>query len=127
MVGVYVPSKCAVDPGAAGWRSRRTARLICGPFAINEDYQSAGVLETAATTDFECFESGFEQRQVGERVEFDRGYPTHMMAIDGTWRRACKLLDVSETGARMTVEGSIQGLSEPEIQPTPATLRRSAE
>jgi len=29
------------------------------------------------------------------------------MAIDGTWRRACSLLDVSETGAKMTVEGSV--------------------
>jgi hypothetical protein len=33
-----------------------------------------------------------------------------MMAIDGTWRRACSVLDVSETGAKMTVEGSIVGL-----------------
>jgi len=33
-----------------------------------------------------------------------------MMAIDGTWRRACRVLDVSETGAKMTIEGSIVGL-----------------
>ena len=51
-----------------------------------------------------------DQRQFGERVIFDRGYAAHMMAIDGTWRRACSLLDVSETGAKMTVEGSIVGL-----------------
>jgi hypothetical protein len=50
-----------------------------------------------------------EQRQVGERVAFDRGYPAHMMAIDGTWGRPCRLMDVSETGAKMTVEGSILG------------------
>jgi hypothetical protein len=34
------------------------------------------------------------------RVEFERGYPTQMMAIDGTWRRDCTLMDVSDTGAR---------------------------
>ena len=33
-----------------------------------------------------------------------------MMAIDGTWRRPCTLEDVSETGARLTVDGSIEGL-----------------
>jgi len=33
-----------------------------------------------------------------------------MMAIDGTWRRSCKMEDVSSTGAKLTVEGSIEGL-----------------
>ena len=53
---------------------------------------------------------GTEQRRFGERVVFERGYDAHMMAIDGTWRRACSVRDVSETGAKMTVEGSIVGL-----------------
>ena len=48
-----------------------------------------------------------EERKVGERVAFERGYAAHLMAIDGTWRRACSLLDISETGAKMTVEGTI--------------------
>ncbi len=51
------------------------------------------------------------QRLVGARVVFSKGHAAHMMAIDGTWRRGCKLLDVSETGAKMTVEASITGLS----------------
>jgi|SRR5271169_1281004 hypothetical protein len=51
-----------------------------------------------------------EQRRYGERVVFERGYGAHMMAIDGTWRRACNVLDVSEDGARITVEGSAAGL-----------------
>lgn len=34
-----------------------------------------------------------------------------MMSIDGTWRRSCVMEDVSQTGARLTVEGSIQGLN----------------
>ena len=36
---------------------------------------------------------------------------SHMMAIDGTWRRACLLKDISESGARLIMEGSIKGLS----------------
>src|ERR1700751_3807613 len=45
-----------------------------------------------------------------ERVIFDRGVPVYMMGIDGTWRRACKLIDVSQTGARLHIEGSLEGL-----------------
>lgn len=33
-----------------------------------------------------------------------------MMAIDGTWHRSCRMEDVSSTGAKLTVEGSIEGL-----------------
>ena len=33
-----------------------------------------------------------------------------MMGIDGTWRRDCVVEDISELGAKMTVEGSIEGL-----------------
>ena len=44
------------------------------------------------------------------RVVFERGYDAHMMAIDGTWRRACKVQDISDTGAKLGVEGSIDGL-----------------
>ncbi len=45
-----------------------------------------------------------------DRVQFERGVPVFMMAIDGTWRRDCKLIDVSQTGARLLVEGSLEGL-----------------
>ena len=45
-----------------------------------------------------------------ERVNFDRGVPVFMMGIDGTWRRACTMRDVSQTGARLRVEGSLEGL-----------------
>jgi hypothetical protein len=44
------------------------------------------------------------------RVDFERGIPVYMMGIDGTWRRDCKLLDVSRTGARLLIEGSLEGL-----------------
>jgi hypothetical protein len=45
-----------------------------------------------------------------ERIEFGRGIDVYLMGIDGTWRRDCKINDVSQTGARLTVNGSIQGL-----------------
>ncbi|MGJ4880475.1 MULTISPECIES: PilZ domain-containing protein [unclassified Bradyrhizobium] len=50
------------------------------------------------------------ERMKGERVVFERGIPAFMMGIDGTWRRNCTIEDVSETGAKLTVEGSVEGL-----------------
>jgi PilZ domain len=46
----------------------------------------------------------------GGRVDFERGIPVYMMGIDGTWRRDCMMIDVSQTGARLLVEGSLEGL-----------------
>jgi hypothetical protein len=45
-----------------------------------------------------------------ERVDFDRGVPVCMMGNDGTWRRDCRMIDVSQTGARLLIEGSLEGL-----------------
>jgi hypothetical protein len=50
------------------------------------------------------------ERRKGERVAFERGIPAHMMGIDGTWRRECIMEDISETGAKLTVEGAVEGL-----------------
>jgi PilZ domain len=50
-----------------------------------------------------------EQRRA-HRVVFERGFSANMMAIDGTWRRPCTMEDVSNTGAKLTVAGSIEGL-----------------
>lgn len=50
------------------------------------------------------------ERHNGERVTFERGISALMMGIDGTWRRDCVMEDVSETGAKLTIEGSVQGL-----------------
>src|SRR6201992_2869328 len=50
------------------------------------------------------------ERRKGERVTFERGFSAHMMGIDGTWRRDCTMEDVSETGAKLTIEGSVEGL-----------------
>src|SRR5258708_33999284 len=46
----------------------------------------------------------------GGRVGFECGIPVCMMGIDGTWRRDCMMLDVSQTGARLLIEGSLEGL-----------------
>ena len=45
-----------------------------------------------------------------ERVGFERSIPVWMMGIDGTWRRDCVMVDVSQTCGRLRVEGSLQGL-----------------
>ncbi len=45
-----------------------------------------------------------------ERVDFERGVPVHIMGIDGTWRRDCIMIDVSQTGARLCIQGSFDGL-----------------
>lgn len=44
------------------------------------------------------------------RVVFERGIPAQMMGIDGTWRRDCTMEDVSESGAKLTIDGSVEGL-----------------
>ena len=51
------------------------------------------------------------ERRRGDRVTFERGIAAHMMGIDGTWRRDCTMEDVSETGAKLTVDGSVEGLN----------------
>jgi hypothetical protein len=45
------------------------------------------------------------------RVVFERGFAANMMAIDGTWRRPCMMEDVSDTGARLSIDGDIESLA----------------
>jgi hypothetical protein len=45
-----------------------------------------------------------------ERVDFEHGVHVFIMGIDGTWRRDCLMIDVSQTGARLLVDGSLEGL-----------------
>jgi len=44
------------------------------------------------------------------RVSFERGIEVAMVAIDGTWQRRATLKDISTTGARIVVEGSLERL-----------------
>ena len=58
------------------------------------------------------FGDGITQMELrkSRRVAFERGYSAQMMAIDGTWCRACKIEDISDTGAKLSLESSIDGL-----------------
>ena len=62
------------------------------------------------------------------RVTFDEAINLQIMGIDGTWRRQCKLVDVSVSGARLTVADSLEGLNLKEfflmLTPTGAAFRR---
>ena len=49
-------------------------------------------------------------QRVNNRVVFERGVPAQMMGIDGTWRRDCTMEDASDTGAKLTIDGSVEGL-----------------
>jgi hypothetical protein len=52
-----------------------------------------------------------EATRKSDRVAFSRGLPGHLVAVDGTWHRKCTLLDISDTGARLLVEESFDGLN----------------
>jgi hypothetical protein len=45
-----------------------------------------------------------------ERVRLEHRHPVNLMGVDGTWRRSCVLIDVSATGAKLEVEGSLEVL-----------------
>jgi len=46
-----------------------------------------------------------------DRVHFQHTHAVNLMAVDGTWRRACFVKDVSESDATLRVETSIEGLA----------------
>jgi hypothetical protein len=50
------------------------------------------------------------ERRNGARIIFERDLHASLMGIDGTWKRDCTMEDVSETGAKLTIEDSIKGL-----------------
>ena len=50
-------------------------------------------------------------RRKARRVTFAHGIDVQIFAIDGTWRRPCMMLDVSETGVRLGLKSSLEGLN----------------
>ena len=44
------------------------------------------------------------------RVQIEHSHPVNLMGVDGTWRRSCFLLDVSDSGAKLEVEGPVNVL-----------------
>jgi hypothetical protein len=53
---------------------------------------------------------GAERRQDKLRVRFSQPVSVWIMGIDGTRRRSCSMEDISDTGAKLTVEGALDGL-----------------
>jgi PilZ domain len=51
------------------------------------------------------------ERRLEIRVRFEHERPAQMMAIDGTWQRPCTIDDISDGGAKLTVDDAIQGLN----------------
>jgi PilZ domain len=49
------------------------------------------------------------------RVRLEQRYAVTLLGVDGTWQRSCFLLDVSESGARLEVEGSLDVLKAQEF------------
>jgi len=41
------------------------------------------------------------------KVEFERGMDVQIMGIDGTWRRPCKMIDISKAARIVAIEGGI--------------------
>ena len=62
------------------------------------------------------------------RVQFEQKHRVNIMAVDGTWRRSCILLDASASGAKLEVEGSTDALKAQEfflvLSPTGLAFRR---
>ena len=53
-----------------------------------------------------------EEKPKDERsVTFESSVAVQIMAIDGTWRRSGTLKTVSESGATLVIEGSVEGLN----------------
>lgn len=49
------------------------------------------------------------------RVKMEHKQPVNLMGSDGTWRRSCVLLDVSQSGAKIEVEGTLDVLQAKEF------------
>lgn len=49
------------------------------------------------------------------RVRMDHKQAVNLMGSDGTWRRSCVLLDVSQSGAKIEVEGTLDVLQAKEF------------
>jgi hypothetical protein len=53
-----------------------------------------------------------KEKHNGERrITFERSVTVQIMAIDGTWRRPCALKEVSDSGATLVIDCSLEGLN----------------
>lgn len=51
-----------------------------------------------------------KDRRAMDRVHFGQGYTARIVSIDGTWARHCRIDDISNTGAKLLIDGSVEGL-----------------
>jgi hypothetical protein len=51
----------------------------------------------------------FENRKA-HRVRFEHRLPVNLMGVDGTWQLSCTIIDISDTGAKLEVEGLVDVL-----------------
>jgi hypothetical protein len=69
-----------------------------------------------------------EQRRAN-RVQVEHKRHVNLVGVDGTWQRSCVLLDVSDGGARIEIEGSTDVLRAKEffllLSSTGLAFRRS--
>jgi PilZ domain len=54
-------------------------------------------------------------KRKAKRVRFDHPYSANLLGVDGTWRRNCVLIDVSDTGAKLRIDGSTDVLKSKEF------------
>jgi hypothetical protein len=47
------------------------------------------------------------ERRAAFRVPFQEGYPAKIVAVDGSWQRPCFALDISQSGAKLDVDGTL--------------------
>jgi hypothetical protein len=52
-------------------------------------------------------QEAFEHRRE-KRVVFEHGYPARIMGLDGTWQMDVLMEDVSGSGAKLTLFGSVE-------------------
>lgn len=50
-------------------------------------------------------------RRKAERKAFMHKPPVQIIALDGSWQRSCTMVDISESGTRLQVEGSLDGIN----------------
>lgn len=55
------------------------------------------------------------ENRKSNRVRFDHKHAVNLMGADGTWRRSCVLLDISSSGAKIEIEGSVDVLQAKEF------------
>jgi hypothetical protein len=109
------------------------------PSSLGNSFEALSAHNHALRTTFVSVSLGFSGRAKGKstvawgdrktsRVSFDPAIDTFLMGIDGTWRRNCQLADISASGARLIVSGTIEGLNLQEffllLTPTGHAFRR---